>query len=215
MRHLDRDSVAAPPCLARYRHGEHQWDDLTAPHRAEVRAHLERLQGRRCAYCEGSLDALGHHVEHLRCRDRHPKRTFDWGNLYWSCTQDDSCGRYKDHQAAPYNVDDLIDPCDDDPDHFFRFRSDGSIDLAPGLSAREQHRARETLRVFNLNPAHGRLRVMRKLVADAYNQQEPNILRTLMDFDEDTRQAFILGELQRAEESFFGSVIRHLCLGGH
>jgi len=167
MHKLDRTSVEAPPCLANYRHGENTWDDVKDD-KAQIHVQLERLQGRRCAYCEGSLDDLGQHIDHLRQRRAFPKLTFQWPNLYWSCLADDSCGRYKDHEAGPYEHDDLIDPCVDDPDRFFRFRADGGIEVRSGLSARDQHRAKETLRVFNLNPQFGRLRKMRKSAVDGF-----------------------------------------------
>lgn len=42
------------------------------------------------------------------------------------CDQADSCGHYKDSGAGAYNANDIIEPCVDDPDRFFRFRSDGT-----------------------------------------------------------------------------------------
>src|SRR4051812_18958917 len=125
MRWLDRNAVPAPACLATYQHGLHTWDDVTPLDKSHIRAALEQMQGRRCAYCEGSLDALGRHVEHFRRKHaaHFPHLTFVWTNLYWSCDQADSCGRFKDHGAGAYDPDDLIDPCVEDPDRLFRFRS--------------------------------------------------------------------------------------------
>ena len=168
MHRLDRTTVTAPACLGTYTHPPQTWKDVTPASKAEIHIQLELMQGRRCAYCEGPLDSLGHHIEHFRRKRLYPALTFSWSNLYWSCDQNDSCGHYKDNGAGAYNVADLIDPCVDDPDHFFRFRSDGTIVLRPGLSAAEQHRANETLRVFNLNPLHGRLRYMRQAALARY-----------------------------------------------
>jgi uncharacterized protein (TIGR02646 family) len=204
MRKLNRDAVEVPVCLAELSPGVHSWDDVK--NKAEIRAGLELMQGRRCAYCEGSLDALGQHIDHFRRRHHSPELTFNWNNLYWSCYQPDSCGRYKDHDAWPYNVDDLIDPCVEDPDSFFRFRSDGTISVRPGLSTLAKHKAEETLRVFNLNPTWGRLRTMRKAVLSSYlymvDDASGFALTELQDIFKD--------ELAATEHLPFSTAIRHV-----
>jgi uncharacterized protein (TIGR02646 family) len=212
VRRLDRRAVSPPACLREYKHGRDAWGDLTknAPHREELHARLEQLQGTRCAYCEGPLDTLGKHVEHFRPRGKCPHLTFDWANLFWSCYQDDSCGRFKDHGAGTYDPDDLLDPCSDDPDQFFRFRSNGEIELRKGLSKRDNRRAKETLRVFNLDPQHGRLRQMRARALKTYMGLEPDILAALEEFDPDERSVLILEELSRIHHEPFSTVIRHL-----
>jgi len=78
---LDRASHQAPNCLGSYKHGQHKWNDVTSEHKEQIRARLEEMQGRRCAYCEGSVDALGQHVEHFRRKHHYPALTFVWGNL--------------------------------------------------------------------------------------------------------------------------------------
>lgn len=155
MRKLDRTTCSAPPCLERYDYGVHTWEDVRPEHKGEIKAHLETMQGRCCAYCEGDIDELGEHIEHFRRKGDPSNRclTFDWDNLFWSCDRTDSCGHFKDRGAGRYNVADLINPCCDDPDHFFVFRSDGTISIRRGLSADDARRARETLRVFHLMPS--------------------------------------------------------------
>lgn len=168
MRKLDRTTCQPPPCLGSYRHGTHSWDDVTTAHKKEIRTQLEAMQGKRCAYCEGDIQTLGQHIEHFRRKRDHVALTFDWSNLFWSCDQNDSCGHYKDRAAGNYNVNDLVDPCCDDPDRFFIFRSDGTISVRQGLSPQDEHRAMETLRVFSLDADWGRLRAMRKAAVSGY-----------------------------------------------
>lgn len=206
MRKLDRTVVAAPPCLAQYRHGVHNWGHLTRADKDQIRACLEQMQGRRCAYCEGALDTLGQHIEHFHLKHRFPHLTFDWTNLYWSCDQRDSCGRYKDHSAGVFDPGDLIKPCIDDPDKFFRFRSDGTISVRPDLSERDQQRAHETLRVFNLQPKFGRLRNMRKAAAATYIQ----LLEELDALTTQERKQYVQFEIQESAGAAFSTVIRHL-----
>jgi len=100
MRRLDRAAVPSPPCLANYLPGRDKWDDVNNEDRIQIRVRLEQMQGRRCAYCEGALDALGQHIEHFRRKHHFQALTFEWSNLYWSCDQKDSCGHYKDHGAG-------------------------------------------------------------------------------------------------------------------
>jgi uncharacterized protein (TIGR02646 family) len=211
MRKLDRTAVPPPPCLSKLKHGRDKWDKEV--NRAEIRAHLERMQGRRCAYCEGSLDDFGEHIEHLRTRNRFPKLTFEWSNLYLSCYREDSCGRYKDHAAGAHDPDDLIDPCIDDPDRFFRFYSNGTIKVRQGLSPADARRAHETLRVFNLDPEHGSLRAMRHRAAQDYLDRDRRFLEDLREFPEDVRRDFIADELRKTADLPFTAVIRHLFEG--
>nr|WP_200985536.1 retron system putative HNH endonuclease [Rhizobium rhizogenes]QCL10652.1 hypothetical protein C6.5e_756 [Rhizobium rhizogenes] len=168
MKKLDRSACPAPPCLGDYHHGTHSWKDVGADHKAEIRAHLETMQSRRCAYCEGDIISLGEHIEHFRRKSLHPALTFEWENLFSSCDQTDSCGHFKDSGAGPYDVDDLLNPCCDDPDAFFIFQADGTISTRHGLSPSDQNRAQETLRVFSLDDKWGRLRVMRKIAVSGY-----------------------------------------------
>lgn len=205
MRRLDRSAVPAPPCLANYHHGTHTWDDIKAD-KPEIRAHLERLQGMRCAYCEGDLAVLGQHIEHFRRKGRFPELTFAWTNLYWSCDQSDSCGHHKDHGAGPYDPGDLIEPCVDDPDRFFRFRSDGTIAVRYDLSDAERRRAQETMRVFNLQPEFGRLRNMRKSAAAMYL----GLVEELAALTAEERREYIQLEVRQAAGAPFSTVLRHM-----
>lgn len=208
MRKLDRINATVPVCLANYQYGQHNWDDLTPDDRAQIRQCLEDMQGHRCAYCEGSLDILGQHIEHFRRRGQghSPHLTFVWSNLYWSCDQQDSCGRYKDHDAGPYNVNELMDPSVDDPDRFFRFRSDGTISLRHGLDAADTHRAEETLRVFNLHAKWGRLRNMRKAAVSSYVSMVDNAA----GFSPDEMRQLFTDELAAAASLPFFTAIRHV-----
>jgi uncharacterized protein (TIGR02646 family) len=208
MRQLNRAVVVEPACLGIYQHGRHNWDDVTCGDKAQIRQQLEQMQGRRCAYCEGSLDALGNHIEHFR-RKGHghfPHLTFSWGNLFWSCDQKDSCGHNKDHGAGTYAVNDLVDPCADNPDAFFRFRSDGTIDIRSGLQASDTHKAKETLRVFNLNPQWGRLRNMRKAAVAGY----VSLVDGCIGLSASDLQDFFKDELTAAAALPFFTAIRHV-----
>ncbi len=208
MRKLDRTAVTAPACLASCDHNIHTWDSCPPLNKYEIRDCLEQMQGKRCAYCEGGLDQLGQHIEHFRRKSVYKDRTFSWQNLYWSCDQKDSCGHYKDHGAASYDPRDLVDPCQDDPDHFFKFRADGTIDIRSGLSVQGQKKAEETLRVFNLNPEYGRLRNMRTGAVSGYVKMADEAINA--GFTESDMQEFFIDELAATAYLPFSSAIRHV-----
>lgn len=210
MRQLDRAAVPAPPCLAAYIHGAHTWCDLSGEEKAEIRAQLETMQGRRCAYCEGGIDSLGQHIEHFRRKGDAAFRhlTFEWSNLFWSCDQTDSCGHFKDHGAGAYDPAELVNPCEDDPDHFFVFRADGTISVRNGLSAQGERRARETLRVFSLNPQWGRLRNMRHAAVSGYVDNANDAFDAGLTPDD--IRAYFAQELQAARDLPFYTAIRHV-----
>jgi len=211
MRKLDRPNPA-PPCLCSYNHGAHSWNDVQPADKAQIRAHLETMQGKRCAYCEGSLDALGQHIEHFRRKSAHPALTFDWNNLFWSCDQNDSCGHFKDRGAGQYNIADLIEPCCDDPDEFFVFRSDGTISVRRGLSAQDERRAKETLRVFSLDADWGRLRAMRKAAVSGYVNDADEAFSA--GFSPNDIRTYFAEVLEHAKELPFYTAIRHVLTEG-
>lgn len=202
----------APACLASYQHGRDRWGDLRAEHRAEIHDCLTQMQGERCAYCEGSLESLGRHIEHFRAQNAHPGCAFEWENLFFSCTREDSCGRHKDHQAGRHDPADLVKPDEEDPERFFSFSRDGTIRVRAGLSAREVIRARETLRVFNLDERHGRLRKMRQRTVDAYLAQEPDLIELLKCLSPEEREQWLQAECERTAKEPFATVIKHLLL---
>ena len=208
MRKLDRSLCPTPACLGTYHHGTHSWGNVLPEHKEEIRAHLEVVQGRRCAYCEGDIDALGQHIEHFRRKSVYPVLTFDWSNLYWSCDQTDSCGHFKDRGAGRYNVADIIDPCTDDPDDYLIFRADGTITVRQDLSAHDAHRARETLRVFSLDAEWGRLRKMRKAAVSGYVKGADEAFSAGLSIDE--IRSFFTDELEYARALPFYTAIKHV-----
>jgi len=210
MRKLDRTACPAPACLAVYNANVDNWNHVSGQHKAEIRVQLEAIQGKRCAYCEGDLNVLGQHIEHFRRKKKHPHLTFEWINLYWSCDQTDSCGHFKDHGAGQYDVADLIDPCTDDPDDFFIFRSDGTINVRRGLSAHDEHRARETLRVFSLDADWGRLRAMRKAAVSGYVSDADEAFNAGLSLDD--IHEYFADVLQYAKDLPFYTAIRHVLL---
>jgi uncharacterized protein (TIGR02646 family) len=201
----------APACLANYQPGVHQWTNITPTQqeRDDIKTALEAMQGRRCAYCECDLDGYGQHIEHFRQRDRYPQGTFAWDNLFWSCCRKGSCGDHKDKCGAyPHAV--LIKPDADDPERFFLFASNGTIAIRTGtLTTHEQHRAAETLRIFNLDEQRGALRYMRQAHCAGYLQTADELRTISATWPLQDWLPFLEEEIARTSHLPFCTAIKH------
>jgi len=199
-----------PACLRRYRDSGITWDDKSND-KASVHEALQEMQGYFCAYCEASIvNHDNRHIEHFRKRQRFPQKTFEWGNLFWSCSNSCSCGRYKDSGAAGgYSSHDLIKPDEDDPEDFFLFLATGKIEVRAGLPSDMLRKAEETLRVFNLNGMNSGLVSRRRNAVKGYRDSLYGMLQGEMLNNSDERAGFIDLLLESARNSEFFTAIKH------
>lgn len=195
-----------PTCLSDYQHGKHHWDDVPVEEKGILRKALAEMQNHRCAYCEAKLKFW--HIEHFYTRHQYPQKTFDWDNLFGSCTSEEHCGDYKDKKGKPYQPADLIHPCQHSPDEFLFFAQDGTVRPRHGLSAAHRKRAEETIRVFNLDAPD-----LRKRRAQVIRDFEPiiqDIINFLSSLDDDERPLWIADFLQEYAIDAHPTPIRHL-----
>jgi uncharacterized protein (TIGR02646 family) len=157
MHALDRSTVPTPPCLAAPPEGQ-TYADLHGDEKEEIRTRLLDLQKHRCAYCErrtGDEKDDGH-IEHFRNQGQHAHLCLAWTNMFWSCNDEKTCGKHKDKcnrqsgRFVAFDPNDLINPCQDDPNNFLLFVVDGTVRSRDGLDQVNERRAKETLRVFQL-----------------------------------------------------------------
>lgn len=202
----------APKCLKKFKHGRNNWGDVESEDKTQIWAALEAMQGQRCAYCEADIADGKKHIEHfrqrVRQRDRHPQGTFDWANLFGSCNRKDSCGKHKDNFGS-YHHEDLIKPDEEDPERYFDFKLDGTIEPRPDLLDSDKHRAMQTLLIFNLHHKNGPLRYMR----------EKEILKNLQTIQElcqldefyppEEWLPLLQEELERIKSLPFATAIKH------
>lgn len=236
MRWLDRSAIDVPIALQRYKHGINKWDHVSPADKVEIRAHLIQLQSATlivcCAYCEGSINPDSQtsrgFIEHFRTRDKYPKLTFDWGNLFLSCSNKNHCGNIKDtSRVGSYSPDDLIKPDEESSEEYVVFSSSGRALVKEGLSSDLHRKATETIRTFNLNDE--KLVERRKNVTALYRYKLKEIyefqdLIESAESGEDKKQwsdAFIEGiekELLATKNEPYSSTIRDFfmardCLG--
>lgn len=178
----------------------------TGPERVEIWAKLDTMQGQRCAYCEAGMVEGARHVEHFRQRSRYPKGTFAWDNLFGSCNRAETCGKHKD-QCGNYVHTDLIKPDIDDPEAFLVFSSDGSVAPRANLSPADNCRARETIRILNLN---GALRQIRYRELCGYVQTAETFAEMAANFDESEWLPLLQDELDQTAHLPYATAIKHV-----
>lgn len=206
---------APPSCLSRFRHGLNHWEEVSGADRKAIWEKLDDMQQGRCAYCENAFSFKKSryvaHIEHFRQQGRFPQGTFDWSNLFGSCERQDSCGKYKDKCGA-YNPADLIKPDVEDPEVFFVFVVDGSIAIRQGLSENQQHRAKQTLRIFNLDAKYGALRQMRESMVSGYKQTAEELWALAIEYPDEYPE-LLQQELDAVANLPFVTAIKHILQG--
>jgi uncharacterized protein (TIGR02646 family) len=113
-----------------------------------------------CAYSE--MNALEYnyfyHIEHIKPRSLFPKLTFEYTNLLPNALSDKDLrkiqkedyfgGHYK---SDKYDEDLFITPCENNTEKYFRYSTDGSINIANHLTDTEREKALYTREILNLN----------------------------------------------------------------
>ena len=216
MQRLNRASVAAPACITPH-DPQRKYSGLRKPQYDEIRSALQTMQKKRCGYCErriGTGEKDGH-IEHFRCQADHPDLTTDWTNLFWSCNDQNFCGRHKDvcnivggtGKCRSFNPQDVIKPDVDDPDAYLHFISDGSIQQRQNLTPQETIRFSETIRVFQLADAAF-------LVDSRRDAVKPYVdaVTDLMSDGPERIRAYVARQLSRLDGAPFETTIRHFLL---
>jgi uncharacterized protein (TIGR02646 family) len=209
MHFLDRKACQRPPCLSKFDHSQHCWDDVNSHDRGEIRKALVSMQGERCAYCESPLFPGDGHIEHFRRKNKEhfPELTFVWENLFLSCDSRTNCGHFKDRRQAPrYRADDLVKPDHDDPETFFYFSATGDVRVKAGADSASTTRALETIRVLGLN--HPALVHQRRKAVDGYKRGRGSTM-DLEGLSGERRRAYLLREIEETKERPFCTTVHH------
>lgn len=176
-----------PSCLCEFDYNHNSWDDVTSSQKDIIWDKLFTMQGQRCAYCEAGIPLKGEkrHIEHFRRKGipQFKPLTFEWSNLFGSCSNGDRCGRYKDKQQ--YNDGDILKVDEENPEDFFIFLSSGGIKIREDLNDRDKFRAKETLRVFNLNPQSSGVKTERSLMISSYHYLAKQMVAMFDSYEED------------------------------
>jgi uncharacterized protein (TIGR02646 family) len=195
----------APSCLNRhYRNSGNDWSKVSVEDKTEIWEALQAMQLDLCAYCESKITAPKQHIEHFCLRSRFPKKTFEWSNLFGSCNVKEHCGKHKDNQQHEPTA--LIKPDEEDPEKLLLFIVDGTVTFRSGLEPEDQQRAKETIRVFNLNTAS--LKNQRWQAVQGYL----SLIEEKSELSDTDWREYIDDELQKAVGQAFETAIRHILI---
>ena len=164
----------------------------------QLRLDKAREQNGMCGYCEKMLTndertefVEAKHLDHFYPRNKgveaKPQLQYDWDNLILSCTNNDSCGRYKDSDHHNILPSQIINPRQENPRDYITFVIDEegrgiegwkyvSAVARGNLGEDMRRRAQNTIDALNLNSMRLRVCRMNALVAevddvDAYEDQ--------------------------------------------
>lgn len=163
-----------PESLAQARQKEIKWEDLQKTEfghtvKEDIRKELAKNQRECCAYCEvhiNTKDNRTYHIEHLQRQSDDPSLALNWDNLFLSCNNPDSCGRHKDNKHLQFAIEDVIDPSKEDPQDFFWYSQKNGQIFPKTKDKRIEQRAKETIRVFNLDKSKKLCNIRQSIAAN-------------------------------------------------
>ena len=120
------------------------YDELDeTPEGREIRSKLRHAlfteQKGICCYCCSRLKETESHNEHFRPQSRYPQESLDYGNIFCSCNEGNTCGTMK--ADSTYRI---VSPAEPTPESHFAYQLDGKI---IGLDTIGE----DTIKVLNLN----------------------------------------------------------------
>lgn len=173
----------APEILSTFNYKIDKWNNVSTKKKELIWIQLTKMQGNRCAYCQGKIRKHERHIEHFIQRAKDLSQTFEWANLFGSCTRDDGCGFYKDKQKYTDGI--ILKPDIDDPTEFFHFLSSGRLSINSSLNLYDKERANETIRVFNLDPVTSSMRYLREKAIKMHSHLAIDMLKVMTEFIND------------------------------
>ncbi|MGK0273247.1 MAG: hypothetical protein ACI88H_003926 [Cocleimonas sp.] len=189
--------MPGPLCLSNYNHNTQKWTSKrpSTTCRTAIWNSLQTMQNGFCVYCESVAVKDNGHIEHFFHKGQKPDGstpykhlTFNWTNLFGCCglRNGNSCGHYKDREGSEgpgvYNANDIVKPDTDDPKDFFNFLDTGVIEPKSGLSPDNLKKAKDTLRVLNLDLLNG----ARKTQIDIFKNELKELEEISHELDDQT-----------------------------
>jgi len=128
-----------------------KWSEIPEVVKTPLREQLFQEQNGLCCYCCQKLRLEWSHIEHVQCRQDHPKKRFDYDNLLLSCSTPKQCDNAKGNQELPLTP--LMNECDEEI----------KLNLAGELVS-DSERADEAVDILKLN--NRQVRSWRKSLVD-------------------------------------------------
>lgn len=87
----------------------------------EIKAFLSEMFNGKCAFCESYIENVDYgDIEHFKPKAKFPYEAVIWENLLLSCKKCNGAGQKGDEWPLESEGGLLINPCEEDPNDFFR-----------------------------------------------------------------------------------------------
>lgn len=151
-----------------------------------LKEQLRQEQKGLCCYCCQILETQAT-VEHLKSRDKHPKLTYDYGNLLLSCKQSNQCDNAKGSDEL--DLTPLMIECDAE----ITLKVNGELNP-------KSKRAEQAINLLNLNNVDlcQRRKQVIKSLFDTDNRLDKEVLESMfqfMDIEEVELYRYVLNKL--------------------
>ena len=140
-----------------------------------------------CGYTELSLDEnVMVHLDHFRKKDIYPKLRFKWDNLFAAAKDNRFGSDFKDRIVTGKNYNqvyaNILSPKTVGLQDYFHYATNGEIEPSTTLSEDNEKKAKETIRIFNLNEAElvNRRRTMMIQIA-GYEDLTEEVIRSCFE----------------------------------
>lgn len=144
---------------------------------------LEYEQHRLSGYTEEPVHFEKSHIDHFRKQSLFNALVFDWNNFIVDNIDETHGAKYKDKIVkTKADNEKLVNPVEEDASHFFKYKLNGKIDVANGLSKTDRERAAYTINTFNLNESSlvERRKKIINIIMDSFNDlDDETILEAL------------------------------------
>jgi len=140
-----------------------RWEEAKG-HTHIWREHIIQQEQDGCSgYTEAPIRTANSHIDHFRKQALFQDYIFCWENYVADSIDEDFGAKFKDKNIHTKEENlKLINPIEENAEHFFYYLANGMMVLAQGLTEQEKERAQFTIDMFNLN--HQSLKERRKLI---------------------------------------------------
>ena len=118
----------------------------------DVKDSLKIMFNNKCAFCESHITHVDYgQIEHFKPKSKYRELCFEWNNLLLSCAICNGTSNKGDKFPLENENGPLINPVDENPDDFFRFKYDSVTNKYSLFPKNENQRAITSIKILGLN----------------------------------------------------------------
>lgn len=118
----------------------------------DVKDSLKIMFNNKCAFCESHITHVDYgQIEHFKPKSKYRELCFEWNNLLLSCAICNGTSNKGDKFPLENENGPLINPVDENPNDFFRFKYDSDTNKYSLFPKNENQRAITSIKILGLN----------------------------------------------------------------